>query len=264
MFASGIASANDDDAQDWQFDLTPYLWLPTISGNVNYTPPGGGGGGAPNIDVGPTDWLDLLNGAALLSGGVRKGRFALRADYVYLSLKSEKDDVVAVRDGGLLPVDSSLNVSTETRFDGSSWTLAAGYAVHRAESSAAELFAGVRYLGLDLRTSWNLSLDITGPGGSVVLPAAGSVGDDVELWDGIAGVRGHRQIGDSRWSIRYYLDFGTGSSELTWQALAGVSYCYDWGELLLMYRHLDYDEGSDKLLEGLSLTGPALGARFRF
>lgn len=259
-----VAFASDDEAnQNWQFDLTPYLWLPTISGDVNYTP-SPGGGGRPGVGVGATDWLDLLNGAALLSGGARKGPFSIRADYVYLGLKSEHDTVVAVRDDVLLPVASSLNVATETRFDGSSWTLAAGYAIRQNGNNFIELLGGVRYLGLDLRTSWNLSLDITAPGGGVVLPATGSIGEDAELWDGIVGVRGRAQIGDSRWSMPYYLDVGTGSSDLTWQALAGFSYRYGWGELLLLYRHLDYDEGSDRLLEGLSLTGPTIGVRFRF
>ncbi len=67
-----LQNAAAEEATDgWQFQLTPYLWLPTISGQLNYdlSPSNGGGdgGGAPQFDVGPTDWLDLLNGVAHLA-----------------------------------------------------------------------------------------------------------------------------------------------------------------------------------------------------
>ena len=266
LLLGNLATAEESSEDEWQFELTPYLWLPTISGDLNFDPPPGpgGGGGAPSISAGPTDWLDLLNGAALISGGARKGRFSVTADFVYLSLKSESDNVVAVREAEIIPVDASLNLMTQTRFEGGSWTLVGGYTLNNTERSSLDIIAGVRYLGLDVRTSWDLELDITAPGGGVVLPAQGSREQDVEMWDGIIGVRGHALLGNGRWSLPYYLDIGTGSSDLTWQALAGVSYRYDWGDLMLMYRHLDYDEGSDQFLRNLSLSGPAFGARFRF
>jgi len=68
------SAAADEDTDGWQFQLTPYLWLPTISGKLNHELPPGGGG-APEIDVGPTDWLELLNGVFLLQGEARKDRF---------------------------------------------------------------------------------------------------------------------------------------------------------------------------------------------
>lgn len=265
LLACNFAAAAESGDDEWQFELTPYVWLPTISGDLNFDPPpGGGGNGGPSIDVGPSDWLDLLNGAALINGGARKGRFSVTADFVYLSLKSDGDKVVAVREAVNVPVDASLNLMTQTKFEGGSWTLAGGYTVKNTDRTTLDIIAGVRYLGLDVKTSWNLELDITAPGGGVVLPAQGSREKGVDLWDGIIGIRGNTTLGNKRWSLPYYLDIGTGSSDLTWQALAGVSYRYDWGDLMLVYRHLDYDEGSDEFLRNLSLSGPAFGARFRF
>lgn len=265
LLLGSFATAAENTDEGWEFDITPYLWLPTISGDLNFEPPPGGGGGGPSIAVGPTDWLDLLNGVALISGGARKGRFSVHADFVYLGLESDKDRVSSVWDGTEIPVEASLSLTTKTDFDGMSWTLGAGYTMVETERSMLDLIGGVRYLGLDVTTNWNLTLDITGPGGGgVVLPAEGSRAQEVELWDGIIGVRGHFLIGNGRWAVPYYLDVGTGSSALTWQALAGFSYSYNWGELMLMYRHLDYNEGTGKLLEGLALSGPAFGARFRF
>ena len=263
IMAVGPVTIADEDQQGWEFQLTPFLWLPTIGGDLNYgLPPGGAG--APSIDVGPTDWLDLLNGAFLINGGMRKGRFSVFADFVYLGLESDNDKVKSVQIGNVIPVDIDVNLSTKTKFDGLSWTLAAGYTVQETETSSMDLFAGVRYFGIDPSTSWNLSVDITGPGGGVVLPAQGSVGKESDRWDGIAGVRGRLGIGESKWSVPYYADLGTGSSDLTWQAITGLTYSYGWGDLMLVYRHLEYDEGKDGLLDGFSFSGPAFGARFRF
>lgn len=258
------ATAAEEDQDNWSFTLTPYMWLPTISADLSYDPPPDGGGGGPSIDVGPTDWLDLLNGVAMIGGSARHGKFALHADFVWLSLKSENDKVVAVRDGGFVPVDASLNLGTETNFDGMTWTLAASYVLRQTDRSSIEILGGVRFLDVDIDTSWNLELDIDSPGGGVALPAQGNIGREVELWDGIVGVRGRFAMGEGRWQVPFYLDVGTGDSELTWQAMAGVSYGYDWGDLMLVFRHLDFDEGADNFLQGLALTGPAFGARFRF
>ncbi len=66
------------------------------------------------------------------------------------------------------------------------------------------------------------------------------------------------------WFSPYYLDIGTGDTEFTWQALAGVGYRWDWGDLILAYRHLSYDMGNDKLLQSADFSGPALGVVFHF
>ena len=256
-----VAIAQDSD--QWQFQVTPYLWLPTIGGDVNYEPPAGGGGGtAPGVDVGPTDWLDLLNGAALVNGSMRKGRFSMAADFVWLSMESDKDNVKSLSDGTL--VDVSLDLGTETDLDGVTWTLVGGYTLWEEDRSIVDVIAGVRYFDLTVTTNWNLSVDITGPGGGVVLPAQGSIESKTELWDGLVGVRGHFGLGESKWSVPFYLDAGTGDSELTWQGMAGLAYSYHWGDLMLVYRHLFYNQGDDGLLEDFSFTGPAFGARFRF
>lgn len=90
-------------------------------------------------------------------------------------------------------------------------------------------------------------------------------GDGVDLVDGIIGVRGKIGLGDSgKWRIPYYFDVGSSSSTRTWQGVTGLGYACDWGDVLLLYRHLSYGQGSDKFIQNLSLSGPMLGARFRF
>jgi hypothetical protein len=118
-------------------------------------------------------------------------------------------------------------------------------------------------LDLEATVEWNLTAEVTTPGGDVILPAQGSIAQDKALWDGIIGMRGHFALGEGNWSVPFYVDAGTGDSDLTWQAMAGFTYTYGWGDLMLVYRHLAYDQG-DELFETLSFSGPGVGARFRF
>ena len=270
LLSVNTARAGETDS-GWSYRLTPYLWLPTIDGSLKYALPPGSGG-SPEISVGPTDWLDLLNAGLLLSGSASKGRFSLYSDLVYLSMTSKNDgrvlsvdDTVTVPGTRIpIPVSADFNLNTRTDLDGLSLTLAAGYEVTSSETSSMSAFVGARYFGVDVSSSWDLTAEISVPGSGVVLPAQGQIGSDVDLWDALIGVRGRFELGEGRWAGLYHLDVGAGDSDLTWNAMAGVSYAYGWGDLVLAYRHLAYDQASDKLLQDFSFSGPGFGATFRF
>jgi len=66
------------------------------------------------------------------------------------------------------------------------------------------------------------------------------------------------------WFVPYYVDVGTGASHFTWQGIAGIGYAFSWGELLGVWRYLDYDFKSGKTIKSLSLDGPAVGVAFRW
>lgn len=271
FLGASVAASAQSSSDEWQFNLTPYLWLPTIDGTLNYSPPPGGGG-APDIEVGPTEWLDLLNIGALISGTARKGRYSVYSDFVYLSLTSKNDGRVVSVDDNItvpgvpipIPVSATLNANTRTDLDGLVWTIAGGFSLQETESSSLDVIAGARYFGTDVSTSWDLTVDITTPGGTVVLPAQGSIASDVDIWDGIIGVRGYSKVGSGNWSVPYYFDVGAGGSDLTWLAMLGLSREYGWGDLVIAYRHLDYDQDANGLLQNFSFSGPGVGARFRF
>ena len=265
---SGAALA-ETSSDEWQFQITPYLWLPTIDGTLNYDLPPGGGG-SPDISVGPTDWLELLNFGALVGGSARKGRFSMFTDIVYLSMTRNGDSRVVSVEGAVpgnlisIPVSVDLTLNTRTDMDGLVWTLAAGYTVKETETSSVGVFAGARLFSVDFSSSWELTASITTPGGQELLPAQGSIGSDTDLWDGIVGMRGHFGFGNGKWSVPYYFDVGAGSSDLTWNAMAGLSRSFGWGDLMFVYRHLAYDEDADGLMQDFSFSGPAFGAAFRF
>lgn len=265
------AAIADTSSDEWQFRLAPYLWLPTMDGTLTYNLPPGSGG-SPNVSVGPTDWLDLLNFAALVGGSARKGRLSIFSDFVYLSMTSKNDGrVVSVEDTVTvpgtripIPISADLNLNTRTDLDGLVWMVAGGYALQETETSSLDVFAGARFFGVDVSTNWDLTAAIMTPGAGVVLPAQGSIESDTDLWDGIVGVRGHFGVGDGNWSVPYHFDVGAGDSELTWQAITGLAYEFGWGDLIMVYRHLEYDQDTDSLLQGFSFSGPTVGARFRF
>ena len=269
--ATALPASAAETGDGWQYRLTPYLWLPTIDGALKYgVPPGSGG--SPTVSVGPTDWLDLLNSGLLISGSATKGRFSLYSDFLYLSMTSKNDgrllsvdDTVTVPGTRVpIPISASLNLNTRTDLDGLSWTITGGYQLVAEERSNVTAFVGARYFGVDAGSSWDLTAEISIPGTGVILPSQGQVGTDVDLWDALIGVRGGVDLGEGNWSALYHLDIGSGDSDLTWNAILGLSYAYGWGDLLLAYRHLEYDQSSDKLLQDFSFGGPGIGARFRF
>jgi hypothetical protein len=251
-----------DDA--WTFSVTPYLFLPTINGTTRFNLPPASGDGRFDIELGPNDYLSNLQATAMLTGEARKGRFSIATDLVYLSFAGEKSNVRDVEIGGdRLPVDVTFNRDTQTSFKGTAWTLVGGYAIVSEPQSTFDVIGGFRYFGVRAQADWQLSGDVTLPGGGVSFPRSGNISRDSDLWDGIVGFRGRGTFAP-RWSIPYYADIGGGSSDLTWQAMAGVTYSYGWGDVGVAYRHLAYDQKEDALMQNMSFSGPAILFSFHF
>ena len=123
----------------------------------------------------------------------------------------------------------------------------------------------IRHYALSLapQCRWHAEAQSSARGGRG-FPASGTISQGVDLWAGIAGVRGQIRLGRSQCSLPYYFDIGAGSSEFTWQVMAGIAYGFSWGGVQLVYRHLYYDQKDDKLLQNMRFSGPALGVTFRF
>jgi hypothetical protein len=252
-------------ADDWSYSIQPYLWLPTINATFRFTPPSGGG--APESRVGPNDYLSNLKMLLMLNGEARKDDWAILSDVVYLSFASERSHVTSVDfniGGARNPVSSSVDTGSNTTFKGLEWSLAGSKVVARNEGATLEVLGGVRYFGLKATADWSLNTAVTGPTGTTNFPASGNISQKVDLWNGILGVRGDVRLGQSNWHVPYYADFGAGNDSQSWQAMLGVGYRFKWGDANLVYRHIAYDQPSDKLVQNLSFSGPAVGINFRF
>jgi hypothetical protein len=245
--------------EDWKYSVTPYLWLPSFNGNFKYSLPPSTG--SPEVQ---TYYLNKLNAVLMLAGDARKGDWSIFTDLIYLDISGSDSHVTSVDFGGS-QVGTSFDAGTQTTIRGEVWTLGGGYTVIRSPDASMDVIGGARYLGVDVSTDWHLTTTITDPGGGGTFPLAGTVSERVDLWSAIAGVRGRINLGDSgKWSVPYYLDAGTGSSTNTYQLLAGLAYAYRWGDVSLAYRHLYYSQKGDQFIQSLALSGPLLGATFRF
>ena len=124
-------------------------------------------------------------------------------------------------------------------------------------------FAGFRLFSLSANTDVRLTADVAGPRGGVALFRNLRLGDSTTLFDGIVGARGRFLLGDG-FHVPYSVDVGTGSSRLTWQAMAGIGYETGWAGVTLGYRYLYYDQGNNKFVQDFSFSGPFLAVNFKF
>ena len=258
-----IDAIAQDEKDQWQFAIAPYIWLPAIDGTFKYgTPPGAGGD--PEVEVDADDILDRLDLVLMIQGEVRKGRWAIFSDFIYIDFSDLDSNVKSIDVSGRLPVSSAIDAGTDSSLEAAAWTLAGSYAALQADLGRLELLGGLRYFGLEISTDWELTTTVDGPGGSQVFPRSGSVKKSEDLWDGIIGLRGRLNLGKSKFYIPYYIDVGMGSSKVTWQGMTGLGYGFKWIDMLLAYRHLYYEQDDDDLVQDLSLSGPEIGLIFRF
>jgi hypothetical protein len=236
------------------FKLTPYVWLPNINGELRFNIPPGAGG-SPTVEAGPNDYLENLDMALMIAGEADiGGRVSIFTDLIYLDFSNENAAVRTVNGPG--PIQIPVDVGSQLTFKGLEWTLGASVDLVDYPDVGVQGLMGFRYLGPDVRLNWQLDGPLN------LLPESGTVEQESDLWDVLIGLRGEGRMGN--WVFPYYFDIGTGSSDLTWQALAGVGYRWGWGDLHASYRHLAYDQDENKLLQDFEFSGPTFGATFHF
>jgi hypothetical protein len=251
LFSAAVRA--DPQATPWEFSLTPYLWLPRVDASMRYETPGSGGS-----PVSMTNLLQHLDGALFLSGEARRGRWGLAADLVYCDFRKEGSNVTSVGGAGG-ESEVPVNTATTTSLTGYMVSLTGNYSLLRSATARMDLLGGFRYTHIGTTLDWSFATAVEGLPGRT-----GSVGQGVDLWDAIVGLRGNLELGGGKWFVPYYLDAGTGTSTFTWQGMAGIGYSFGWGDLLLVYRYLSFEQGDDHPVQRFYLSGPALGATFRF
>ncbi|MBV8144918.1 MAG: hypothetical protein JO184_07925 [Gammaproteobacteria bacterium] len=247
------AAAAEPEATPWEFSLTPYAWLPHVDATLRYETPGTGG-----TPVSMTDILKYLNGALFLNGDVRKGRWGVAADFVYCDFQKVGSDVTTVV-GPIGGSEVPVNTGTTTSLTGYMASLMGTYSVVRETNTSFDVLAGLRYTHIGTTLDWSFDSTVGN------LPArTGTVGQSTDLWDGVAGLRGNVRFAGGKWFVPCYLDAGAGTSKFTWQGMLGMGYAFGWGDLLLVYRYLSFQQADTQPIEHFSLAGFALGATFHF
>lgn len=255
-----------DGRSGWSFQVALYAWLPTFNGDFNYSLPTGRDGSA-SVRAASNDYLSDLQFAAMVAGEARYDRFSVISDLMYVDLGSGTSRVSSVN---LAPtpdnrISSAFSTNADTSVKATVWTLGGGYTVLRGDWGNVDLFGGFRLLSLNAETNYALNATVTDlRDNSVVLGRTGRLSGNQAIWNGIAGLRGRVLLGDSGFFVPYYLDIGTGDSNLTWQGFTGVGYQTGWAGVIAGYRYLSFDQGSSDLVNDLSMGGAFLAVNFTF
>ena len=245
-------------AADWKFAVTPYLWLPNIEANgTTDSPPDTDDGGEPSYVVGPADYLEHLNMVLMLAGEARRESWSLRTDVIYLDMSNERAAVKSISGPGGV-VEIPVNAGTSSSFEALEVQATLGYWLVDQSNASVEIFGGVRYFDISFELDW----EFDGP--LDLLPQSGSIEQGIDPLDVIVGANARFALGNGKWFVPLHADIGAGDSSLTWQLSAGVGYAFSWGDLLFVYRHLELEHDPVDLVESLGLSGPAVGASFRF
>ena len=232
--AIALAASGPAPAQDWSGQVTLYGWGAGVSGD--FTP----FTGAPSLsfDKSLSEVLEDLDGAFFMTGLARRGDLVLFGDLTYTS--SSRD--------GLVPPGIPASGEVTIR----SLSLAAGKRFEADEGTTIDVLGGLR--------AWSLD-------GSVAVPLAGvSVAPEANFVDPIVALRVNTGL-SPRWSLLGYVDvggFGVGS-DLTWQVAITANYrATDTLYLSAGWRHLYLDYRDDGTVFDGSMSGPVVGATWRF
>ena len=88
-----------------------------------------------------------------------------------------------------------------------------GYTVVENERARLDILGGARYLYMKS----DIKVNISGP---LETRRERFIASD-NVWDIIVGVKGRVNLSE-KWYLPYYLDIGTGDTDLTWQAERGA------------------------------------------
>jgi hypothetical protein len=250
------AGAFANEPERWHFGASIYGWFPDISGETVFPDEGNG-----EFTVDIENILDNLKFTLMGTFDARKGRWGFLADAIYMDVGNSQTGGRDYLIGGIqVPVTATGTVD----FDLKSliWTFAGYYRAIEKSGYTLDVVGGARYLDVEQKVNWNLTGNI-----GALPPASrtGAVETSLTNWDAIIGVRGRYTFGAKQtWFVPYYLDVGTGESDLTWQGIAGAGYAFHWGEVTAVWRYLYYDLSADMAIRDMNFSGPAIGATFRW
>ncbi len=260
---SGVATAQTvPNANDpgWRFSATPYLWVPTVGGELRY---GQRERGTAHVDVDPKSVLDSLKFGLTFGAEARYGRFTLATDLLYLDLGNQSSQVRSVDFGPSGRVQASANLGTQSSLTNTLWTLAPGYTLAEGSWGNVDIQAGFRVLAVSARTNVQLAADVVGPRAGESFARAGRLSASDQLWDGIIGLRGRFELGQGFY-IPYAADIGAGGSTATWQVQGGLGYSTGWAGVVAGYRYLSYSANGNSLIRDLHLGGPFIALNMKF
>jgi hypothetical protein len=255
--AQETSDSSDPWDGNWHGSITPYGWLPGVTGTTRFQVPNG-----PSVVTkSNNDILSNLSGAFMLEGDARKGDWGMYGDIDWVKFSNESGHFTSIGGGR---IGASANLNTRWGMKGGMVNFAGLYTMSHGSQGYIDLLFGVRYLWLKGNLNWNFNL--AGNGGLIDIQNSGHLNNQTHVTDAIVGLRGRwTPFDNSAWYFPYYVDVGTGDSDNTYQANVGVGYAFHWGDIALTYRNVTYNEGSDnKFIKKVELSGPAFSLTWHF
>ena len=245
------------DSDTWQFSASLYGWFAAVGGTANFPV----AGTSTDFNVNAKTLLSHLELGGAGAFEVHKGHWGAFTDLMYMDLGGSKSNT---RDFtlGNIAIPASTTADLHLGLKSWIWTIAGEYRAVADPAWTVDLLAGARYLDLSQSLNWSLS-GALGP-----LPPASRTGSSeagAPIWSAIVGVKGRYAFGaDAKWSVPFYLDGGTGDSAYTYQALLGLCYSFQWGEVTALWRYLGYTPQSSNRIGDVYFSGPLIGVTFRW
>ena len=240
----------------WHVEASPYGWLPWMYTSVQLPPIAGGGN--PTIETQPSQYLKHVNLAAFLDGTLRKGDWAIWTDLVYMNLSANPTHERQIRlPGGTatLPVIRTIDAGARAAI----WTLAPSYTVINNDVGTLDVMVGLRYTSVRI----SLAYQFTAP--PLPIMVGGGFWPTADSTNGLIGVRGSLRLsGDGKWYLPYEADVADGNKNWQNNEFLGVGYHFHWGDVSLAVRNLTYQLSDRPILQKVRMTGPVIGATFRW
>ncbi len=228
-------ATKDAPAKDkWVWEVTPYVWATGVGGSIRPS----AAGRTVEFQESFSDVLEDLNSAFFLAASARKGRLVLVGDLSFVDLSQY----------GVVPPDTRARGSLRQV----SLTMAVGYRAVAKKKTILDTFVGFR--------SWLLKPAVESASGGF------EASREKSFTDMVVAMRRSIRISDD-WSILLYADAGVfriGSHE-TRQFVGTISYQASRDFFLsLGYRELSVDYRQNGARVDAELSGPILGATWRF
>lgn len=223
-----MSAQSQKNPDDWNFALAIYGWYSDINAETTR---------GQESEIEAQYAIDNFEMAFMGSVEARKKDWSFLIDTFYISTE-DKDPGIPNRQAELELKNWIITPIVAYRF------------VNR-DNFELSVLGGARYLSLET------DLAVTTRGGII------TSSQSEDNWDAIIGLRGSFMFGPS-WYIPFHLDIGAGDSDFTWQALAGLGYRFDWGDIEAGYRYIDWEFDDRPGIAEMDYSGPFVGVKFRF
>lgn len=239
------AAAPATPSSGWAFSLTPYVWIPAVSGNLRMPTLPLGGVPETHVHFHNNNLASSLSGFGFMgSAEARYDRFAVVADLMALTVA---DNVQTRRD--------LLFNGGNARLTSTTFSLYGYYRVVEQPWVTFDLGVGGRGYWIDTRLRLN-------PG---LLPG-GTVTPSVSWVDPLIAARASVRFAQE-WGMSVFGDFGGFSvgSTSTWQLGGTIDWRpAHWVDIRAGWRYMSIDYSQGRHALDVALSGPIIGATFRF